>query len=98
VAHDHKLTTARITTWWGSELAPEHQLHMKVNIAVLQHEEIREQTRAAREDIPTTVSDMVRMLAETHIFPQAKCMCDLPTTQLSLALRVISLPARRPAE
>ena len=47
---------------------------MKVNTAVLQHEEIREKTRAAREDIPTTVSDMVRILAVAHSFHMTECM------------------------
>ncbi len=56
-----------------------------LNVAVLQHEEIREQTRAAREDIPTTLSDMVRTLANTQTFRRAVCMCDLLTTQKLLA-------------
>ena len=62
--HCHELICTIIARWWGIRLPPAHQSHIKGNIAVLQHEEIREQTRAAREDIPTTVSDMVRMLAE----------------------------------
>ena len=50
---------------------------------MLQHEEIREQTRAAREDIPTTVSDMVRMPAEAHTFRSMECMCDLSITEVA---------------